>query len=150
VKIKDYEFEHVCAIEPARDTGGSVQLFMPQDRYKNARSLPLNRYGAGPFCKFKIPTRFQRSGVYVLTIDDEVRYVGECINLSNRFNTGYGNISPKNCFKGGQETNCRLNRLACTAAQAGERISLWFFRTNDYKLVEATLRSTLNAVWNRV
>jgi len=150
MRISDHEFEHVCTIEPARDTSGSVQLFMPQGRYTNARSLPLNRYGLGPFCKFKIPRRYQHSGVYVLTIDEEVRYVGECMNLSNRFNAGYGNISPKNCFKGGQETNCRLNNLVCVAAQAREQISLWFFQTDDYKVVEANLRLILNAVWNRV
>lgn len=151
MRIKGYHFEHVCDIEPTRDTGGSVQRFMPQVRYKNAQSLPLHRHGAGPFCKFKIPTRFQSSGVYVLTIDDKVRYVGECANLSARFNAGYGNISPRNAFKGGQETNCRLNKLVYATARAGEIISLWFFRTADHKSVEAALLSTLNPGpdWNR-
>jgi hypothetical protein len=45
--------------------------------------------------------------------------------LSARFNAGYGNISPKNCFKGGQETNCRVNNLVHSAALAGERISTY-------------------------
>jgi hypothetical protein len=148
--IAGCEFEHVCNIEPVRDKDGTVRVFMTQDRYQNARSLPLNRYGAGPFCKFKVPNRFQASGVYALTVGDEVRYVGECTNLSARFNAGYGNISPKNCFKGGQETNCRLNNLVYTAVQAGGRISLWFFKTADYKSMEAALRSTLTAAWNRV
>ena len=150
MKIAGYEFEHICDIEPARDADGSVRQFMPQSQYKNARSLPLNKYGAGPFCKFKIPNRIQASGVYVLKVDNEVRYVGECAHLSARFNAGYGNISPKNCFKGGQETNCRLNNLVCTAAQAGGRISVWFFRTAEYKSVEAALRSILRPTWNRV
>ena len=150
MRIADRDFEHVCDIEPARDTDGSVRQFMPQDRYQNERNLPLNRYGAGPFCKFQIPKRFQAGGVYVLTIDDEIRYVGECANLSSRFNAGYGNISPKNCYKGGQETNCRLNNLIYRAAQARERISLWFFQTTAYKSVEASLRTALNANWNRI
>jgi hypothetical protein len=76
--------------------------------------------------------------------------VGECANLSKRFNMGYGNISPKNCFKGGQETNCHLNNLLYAAILAGQRISLWFFQTTDYKLVEVALRSTLSPPWNRV
>jgi|ERR1700675_1650922 len=150
MRIAGYEFEHICAIQPTRDADGSVRRLMPQDRYKNARNLPLNKYGAGPSCKFKIPNSFQASGVYVLTIDDEIRYVGECTNLSARFNAGYGNISPKNCFKGSQETNCRLNNRVYTAAQAGGRISLWFYQTSDYKSVEAALRSALIASWNRV
>lgn len=123
-----YEFEHVCDVEPLRDAGGVSVRFMPQDRYQNARNLPLNRYGAGPFCKFRVPTRFQVSGVYVLTIDNDLRYVGECANLSARFNAGYGNISPKNCFKGGQETNCRLNNLIYVAALAGTTYPCGFFR----------------------
>ncbi|MGD0009733.1 MAG: hypothetical protein ABSE93_14455 [Terriglobia bacterium] len=83
-------------------------------------------------------------------VDGELRYVGECANLSDRFNAGYGNISPKNCFKGGQETNCRLNNLVYTTAKGGGRISAWFFRTADYKSVEALLRNILNPALNRV
>jgi hypothetical protein len=150
VKILGYEFEHVGEIEPVRSPNGAVGQFMPQARYENARNLPLNKYGAGPFCRFRISNRFQTSGVYALTIDDEIRYVGECANLSARFNMGYGNISPKNCFKGGQETNCRLNNLVYSAAVAGKQISLWFLQTADYKMIEFALRSNLKLTWNRV
>src|SRR6266852_1032537 len=135
MRFGDYDFEHVCDIEPLRGTDGSLTVHAPQDRYRNVRNLPLNKYGAGPFCKFRIPSRFQASGVYVLTVDEELRYVGECANLSARFNAGYGNISPKNCFRGGQETNCRLNNLLYAAVLAGQRISLWFFRTAEYKSI---------------
>jgi len=150
IKIAGYDFEHVCDIEPTYGPDGSIQQFTPQDRYKNVRNLPLNKYGAGPFCKFKIPSRFQSSGVYALTMDYDIRYIGECANLSARYNAGYGNISPKNCFRGGQETNCRLNNLVYLPAAAGERISLWFFQTTDYKAVEMILRSTLKLIWNRI
>ena len=150
MKLGDYEFERICDIEPQREANGSVRQFMPQSRYRNARNLPLNKYGVGPFCKFNIPTGLRFSGVYVLAIDDEMRYVGECFDFSARFNAGYGNISPKNCFKGGQETNCRVNNLVCAAAMAGERISLWFFRTADHKEMEAALRSALKLAWNRI
>src|SRR5450432_977594 len=104
MQVGDYDFKHVANIEPARNENGSVKAFMPQGRYGKAGSVLLNKYGVGPFCKFKIPTSFRTSGVYVLTIEGEIRYVGECANLSARFNMGYGNISPKNCYKGGQET----------------------------------------------
>ena len=114
------------------------------------QDLPLNRYGNRPFCNFRIPGAIKNSGVYILTVNDEVRYVGECANLSFRFNAGYGNLSPKNCFKGGQETNCRVNNLMLTATQADERISLWFFPTENYKAVEAAIRLTLKPVWNLV
>jgi len=89
MRFGDYDFEHVCDIVPLRGTDGSLTQFMPQGRYRNARNLPLNKYGTGPFCKFTIPRRFQVSGVYVLTVEEELRYVGECANLAARFNTGY-------------------------------------------------------------
>ena len=123
---------------------------MPQDRYLNAQNLSLNKYGEGPFCKFTIWNDIRSGGVYVLTVDDHVRYIGECANLAARFNVGYGNISPKNCFKGGQQTNCRLNNLICITAQAGQRITLWFYATVEYKSMEAFLRSALKPVWNRI
>ena len=149
MRIASYEFEHIGDIEPVQDIDGSVRPFMPQDRYKNVRNLPLHRHSSGPFCKFKIANRFRVSGVYVLMVDEKVRYVGECVNLSARFNAGYGTISPKNCFAGGQETNCRLNHLVYMTTQAGERLSLWLFQTADHNSVEEKLRDTLNPPWNR-
>lgn len=149
MRIAGYEFEYICKIDPTRDIDGSVRPFMPQDRYRNTRNLPLNGYGSGPFCKFKIANRYRASGVYALTVDKKVLYVGECANLSGRFNAGYGNISPKNCFKGGQETNCRLNNLVYTVTQSGKHISLWFFQTAEYKSLEAHLRFILLPTWNR-
>jgi hypothetical protein len=149
MKVQGFEFEYIGNIEPARDAGGIIQ-FHPQSRYQNIRQVPLNRYGAGPFCKFKVSTKVQTSGVYILAISGEILYVGECSNLSARFNNGYGNISPKNCFKGGQETNCRLNNLVYLAARDGKQISLWFFQTADYKMMEAALRASLKLAWNRV
>ena len=133
MRFGDYDFEYVCDIEPVSGNDGFPIKFMPQNRYRNERQLSLNRHGSGPFCKFKISGRLQVCGVYVLTAGEQLRYVGECANLSKRFNMGYGNISPKNCFKGGQETNCRLNNLIYAAVLAGERIALWFFATPDYK-----------------
>jgi hypothetical protein len=149
MRVAGYEFEYVGDIEPLQGAEGVVSQFAPQGLYKNVRNVLLNKYGAGPFCKFKITNRFQTSGVYIIAAGTGIRYVGECANLSARFNAGYGNISPKNCFKGGQETNCRLNNLIYLATVAGERMSLWFFRTTDYKLVESELKQLCNPPWNR-
>jgi hypothetical protein len=149
VEIGGYNFEHICNIEPLRHSDGSVQALMPQSRYKSVSMIPFNDYGAGPFCKFKIPSSHRISGVYAVSIGTRIQYVGEAANLSARFNAGYGNISPKNCFKGGQETNCRLNHLMYLEAAAGRLISLWLFRTADYKAIEAELRAALRPAWNR-
>ena len=35
-----------------------------------------------------------------IVTNDRLTYIGECQDFAQRFNTGYGQISPKNCFKG--------------------------------------------------
>jgi len=150
LKIGRYHFGYVCEILPTRNEDGSVKEFMPQGRYENIKGLPLNKYGAGPYCEFNIPTNYNYSGVYALLVDGEVKYIGECQNLSSRYNMGYCNISPRNCFIGGQETNCRINNLILGAARKGRAISLWFMPTEKYKKVEQELRELLGPEWNRV
>ena len=102
-------FSLVSEIRPDSDTEGNIRRFMPQDQYDNRKNLPLHAYGNGPFCGFRIPSDLHKEGVYVLTVDKGVVYVGERIDLSLRYNAGYGQIAPRNCYKGGQRTNCRIN-----------------------------------------
>lgn len=147
MKIGKYDFEYVCEIKPM---GGVLVKCMPQSLYKNEKRLILNAYGKGPFCKFKIPENYKISGVYALFINDEVKYIGECKNLSARYNNGYGNISPRNCFKGGQETNCRLNNLIYKNLKLKNKIYLYFYKTKFYKNVEKELRGLVKASWNKV
>ena len=147
--ISGYRFDFICSIDPQRNPEGGIVEHFPQDRYENAQNLPLNRYGEGPFCKFSIPPSLAQAGVYVLTAEGEPRYVGECQNLSRRFNMGYGNISPRNCYTGGQETNCRLNNLILESLRVGEMIDLWFHPTDDYKRVEQALLASRPFPWNR-
>jgi len=107
-------------------------------------------YGKGPFGKFRIPNNYNVSGVYAVVVEGELKYIGECLNLSSRYNMGYGIISPRNCFVGGQETNCRLNNLIYQTANAGRKISLWFMQTKDYKAIERKLRASDPPEWNRI
>lgn len=149
MQIGPYLFDHVCRIEPDREDDGTIRTFMPQALFINSRSLPLSRYGHGPFCKFRIPNTYKVSGVYALQVADAVSYIGECTNLSSRYNAGYGNISPRNCFKGGQDTNCRLNNLIYTAATSDQEINLWFHQTANYKAAELELLTLQKWLWNR-
>jgi hypothetical protein len=145
-----YDFELICEIAPQKNPDGTVKRLMPQSQYENLANIPLNKYGKGPFCKFQILSHNELRGVYIFTVDDKIQYVGECEKFSSRFNMGYGNISPRNCFKGGQETNCRLNNLVYRAATTGETILLWFLPTADHKKVEAELRAIQRPAWNRI
>lgn len=122
---------------------------MPQNQYRNNRALPLNRYGGGPFCHFRISTSMHHAGVYAVVANQEVIYIGECQNLPNRFNDGgYGTIHPRNCFKGGQSTNCRINALILGAAKQGCEIDLWFHASSDRYDVERRLILELRPRWN--
>lgn len=147
----NYVFTHVCHIEPERDEAGTIRTYMPQANYLKRELAKLHGYGAGPFCRFRIPKQFSASGVYILTVDDQPVYVGECLHLSKRYNAGYGHISPRNCYVGGRMTNCRVNTLIYNAACAGRRIDLWFLETADRFAIETELIHGLNACqqWNR-
>jgi hypothetical protein len=150
LKLDGHHFRHVCSIEPRLRPDGLVQEFLPQSRYRNLNSLALNKYGRGPFCKFSVPGNVRDRGVYAITVDGALKYIGECENLSKRYNMGYGNISPRNCFIRGQETNCRINNLIYSASTVRHEIDLWFHRTENHKAVEEQLRASLKPEWNRI
>jgi len=149
VRIEGIEFRYVCTIALERNSDGMLRTFMPQDRFSNIDGIKVNKYGEGPFCKFKIPRNLEFAGVYALMEASELMYIGECASLSSRYNMGYGNISPRNCFVGGQETNCRINNLILQHVSLGHEISLWFFATANYKAMEVRLRASLSPRWNR-
>jgi len=147
--ILGYSFRFVTEIEPDRDQAGEVKEFLPQGRYRNKRDLRLNKHGSGPFCRFRIPRNLPFEGVYAITVDGEIVYVGECQNLSERFNArGYGTISPRNCFEGGQPTNCRVNNCILRRAKQGRKVELWFHETSNRRLVETELIRKLEPPWN--
>ena len=148
--IGKYPFLQVTEISPLVDVNDTIIPHSPQSRYLNEEQIPLNKYGKGPYCKFKIPNNYKMSGVYAITVDGAVKYIGECVDLSSRYNMGYGNISPRNCFVGGQETNCRINNLIYMEAVKSKSVVLWFYQTTMYKEVEDQLRRNQSLDWNRV
>lgn len=135
----DYQFDHICPIEPKRDELGEILIYHPQDRYAKREQIPFNAYGNQDFCKFSIPLQLNLAGVYVLTVNDMPFYVGKCINLLKRYNAGYGNISPRNCYKNGQSTNNRINNLILQEIKLGKSIDLWFYQTTKLREVEKNL-----------
>ena len=152
--IKGYLFEQVGAIEPLRGDDAEIIEEMPQSRYRNRNSLSLNNHGRGPFCRFRVARGRRECGVYIIASGDSTVYVGECQNLEERYGSnGYGGISPRNCFSGGQETNCRINTLILNAAKGGDELTLWFHHTIGRKAdrveIETRLRVALKPAWNR-
>lgn len=111
-----------------------------------------NKYAAGPFCRFVLAKGDTRSGVYVMTVDNNAVYVGKAARLEQRWGAvNYGSISPRNCEADGQSTNCRINNFILQAAEAGHAIQLWFVPTDPSMLsqTEARLYRALKPAWNR-
>ena len=129
---------------------GSFILLLKQsgdDFYKRF----LNKYGDAVYSQFWLnhPQDFIKKGVYFYSLDGDVVYVGRCKdNMKNRVNSGYGKVAPKNCFKDGQSTNCRLNSLITTVK---DRISLQQYVLEDdaeIERLETDLIRELNPIWN--
>jgi hypothetical protein len=112
----------------------------------------LNRNGDLSYCRFRAAehTILDQKGLYVFRERGGIRYVGRCRDsFRNRFNNGYGKISPKNCYLDGQSTNCRLNALI---AVSREKISLLVCPIDAdaaIKTLESTLIQFLEPSWNQ-
>ena len=146
INLLGHKFEFVQKLVPYCNEQGAIK-FHPQDDYENKNTLPLLKNGKGAFCRFVIDAE-DVPGVYLWLVDDEIIYIGETKNLRKRFNTGYGNISPRNCYLGGQSTNCKMNKVVLEYFEAGKQIKLYFLKTDDYKKVELELLSKICTRYN--
>lgn len=147
IEVCGYTFTYIQDLLPDCDSAGKVIVDEPQNRYDNKKGLPLLKYGSGTFCRFRIEAE-NRSGVYLWVCDNEIIYIGEAVSLRDRFNTGYGNISPRNCFIGGQSTNCKMNKVILEYFEQRKRISLYFYPTAEHKLVEKELLDQILTPYN--
>lgn len=149
--LKSEGLAYVGPIAIERDLRGLPVEHLPQNRYENRNRLPLNRHGNGPFCRFDIPKLPDGPGVYAITVDDSVVYIGECQNFRERYGPrGYGVIHPRNCFVGGQSTNCKVNARILEATLRDSIPELWFAPevADTRKLVEKDLISRFQPQWN--
>lgn len=145
--VNGYEFCFLQTIKPLCDDDGKIVKFYPQDNYDNKNNLPLSAYGKGGFCRFSINAP-KCAGVYIWVVEDKIIYIGETENLYQRFNVGYGNISPRNCYIKGQSTNCKMNKIVLELYEQGKMIDLYFYETKEYKAVELELLKRLNTLYN--
>ena len=145
--ICGYPFFFVQELIPESDENGKLIDYYPQDDYPGKDRKRLNQYGAGAFCRFSINAE-DVPGVYIWVVDGGIIYIGETIKLRQRFNTGYGNIQPVNCYLGGQTTNCKMNKVVRTLYQRGKRVQLYFYQTKDHKKVELELLGKIKTKYN--
>lgn len=157
MKITDKEF---ISIEEANNLNfslprdGEIQIFesplFPQRRYRGVHNHDFLQ-GIDEntqFCSFRMTGLPRTCGVYLWVVDDEIIYIGETINFYKRFNDGYGNISPRNCYQGGQSTNVKMNRAALDLWQKGKRIEIYVCETNEYRRIETILLSRITTEYN--
>lgn len=147
MKIGKYEFNYIETLELLNNKEGKL-YYKPQSRYKKAKESSLHEFGNGEFCKFKLNNAKNISGVYAWIINDEVIYIGEAVNFKKRFNMGYGIISPRNCFVGGQKTNCKMNKVVLDTYKNGQNIDIYFYETKDYKAIEKELLKSITTPYN--
>lgn len=174
IRDKKYSFDFIEEIRPINDEEGNIylkkfsyeelvsyksnkyekelvtSLILDEDKFsiKDLRDLS-NRLA---FCKFQLENKIYNSGIYIWVLDNEIIYIGETKNFSKRFNHGYGNISRRNIFKGGQSTNCKMNRLVLKMASKKKYIKLYFKEINnmaDYKALEKELIQEINPQYNK-
>lgn len=145
-KISDLLFEYIGTLKLKRDVHGAAIEYT----HELKTSVKRNRYAAGTFCDFGLVGSTSATGVYALTVGDEVKYIGECANLRLRFGPcGYGHVSPRNCHSDGQSTNCKINSLVLGVSRAQDQVKAWFLLTPvDRKSIESRLIRELTPSWN--
>lgn len=142
-------FQLAGPIDARRDASGLVVSLMPQAPYAKSDVTALNPHGNGPFADLVIPELPAVPGVYAVTVDDDVMYVGIAENLRERWGPrGYSRIHPRNCFVGGQSTNCKVNAALLTALQTGTTCRLWLHVASSPRPLEVALLATLRPRWN--
>jgi len=111
----------------------------------------LNEYGDNTYCDFAVAEPSKPKGLYCFVIGDGVRYIGRSHDpFEKRFNQGYGHLSPKNCYRDGQATNCHLNSLI---AQHWAQIACYVCpleNDNEIDALERALIRRLQPEWNIV
>ena len=149
IDLSGFPFVWTARIEPERDSCGEPLEFLPQSRYAKAATSRLHPHGGGPFCRFEVRELPASSCVYAVTVEDDLAYVGIAGNLAVRWGLGqFGLIQPRNCYVGGQSTNCRINNLLLAEARRRSRVELWRYETPERKQVESVLLDALDPPWN--
>ena len=152
IEMRGIKFYSAGEISVQRNPDGSVTEYAPQTRYAKRASTKLNRHGEGVFCRLSVSGLPISGGIYLVISDGEVRYVGKAANLHNRWAAGqYGTIQPKNCYVGGQSTNCHINKRVLEDTRLSRKLELLYVvedLPSERALVENHLFDEFKPVWN--
>ncbi|MCL2558781.1 MAG: GIY-YIG nuclease family protein, partial [Treponema sp.] len=113
----------------------------------------LNKHGDETYVKFELANSAiaGSKGLYVFSKNDEIVYVGKTKDtIGERINSGYGQISPRNCYLDGQSTNCHVNSLIAKNIRG---IKFFFMELDDIKCIddlEKELIGEYKPIWNEL
>ena len=93
------------------------------------------------FCQMKLNDDFDYNepAVYIWTIKPKgkknvnVVYVGETSKFLERIKDGYGHITPRNVFKGGQSTNCKMNYVVREKNDKDNEVRIYYMKCKTRK-----------------
>ena len=139
--VAGHEFKHLGFLRLEMHRNGKPILENPQEK---CSAKELHPKIEGPFCRLRLPELPKESGVYILVVNSTRVYVGTAENLAKRWD-GYKKITPSNCKRNGQPTNCRINHLILEAQQRGQIVGLLFCR---YETLEQRAIEELQPPWN--
>jgi hypothetical protein len=147
ILLAGHGFNIVGPLTLARSGNGFFE-YQPHTRYQRYGVEPLNPYGLGPFCKFKVDGLPAGPGLYVFVVDGVPVYVGKTVNFKGRMGpVNYGLISPKNCYRTGQSTNCKINSRVLEAVKAGRYVAVYVHQTSNLDLEDVVI-GTVQPRWN--
>lgn len=145
INDEDYEFKHIQDLIPECENNHLKVYEHNDSKYSEYQK---NKFGERDYCSFKINYPKNISGVYLWVVDEKIIYIGETDDLTNRFNAGYGKITPYNCNINGQTTNCKMNGVVLDLFRQNKIISLYFLKTTEYKEVEKILLENITTEYN--
>ena len=143
-----HNFAWIAEIQPDARADGRPIEYMPQARYAKAKEKPLNKHGHGTFCRFHIPGLPAHPGLYAVTVDRWLAYVGIASGSLRQRWVGYAEIQPANCYLRGQSTNCKINHAILLAVREGHVVELWIRREDNPRPLEIRLIRELGPPWN--
>ncbi len=151
-QLLDVEFEFAGDdLGAVRKAGERIVVDSPHLRFDNRRGVKLNPYGFGPFSRLIAPRLPDAPGAYAVTSGaGDVLYVGRARDLlmARWGRRGYSVIDPRNCYVGGQSTNCHINGLVTAGLVAGQRFALWYHLIDQPDDLERRLLGVLRPPWN--
>ena len=143
MNIYGFNFDFICDLAP-ENAGGAAVSDLPR---KDSRIDSAER-GHHSCCRFRIPAGRANRGVYVLTVGNELRYVGSCQSLADRFDDS-DNQSPRRKQTGDARGRAsRIDRHILAEARKGRVVKLWFLESSCHKQIERIFRRDMRCPWN--